>query len=304
MKTRISLLIVCLLASAKIFASDGAGVTGAEFLKMGSGARPAAMGNAYTATGDDLYAVSFNPAGLANISRSQLGAMHSQWFQDINYDFVGFAYPTDFGAFALSGATLKVTDVQKRDASESLLGHFNALDSAYALSYSRNIKSLLSVGATARYIRQEIDDANSSSWAADIGFIRRFDRRPLTLGFSIRNLGQSVKFREQSDPLPTLTTLGLGYSLLNERLKLAFDLKRSRTAEFDFCSGVELRFDISTDVRAAFRSGYDSGLTDAGGAHGMSFGAGFGFGRIDFDFSWVPFGDLGNTFRYSALLRF
>jgi hypothetical protein len=29
-----------------------------------------------------------------------------------------------------------------------------------------------------------------------------------------------------------------------------------------------------------------------------------GYKNVSFDFAWVPFGDLGNTFRYSLLLKF
>ncbi|MBI5202430.1 MAG: hypothetical protein HY925_13950, partial [Elusimicrobia bacterium] len=31
---------------------------------------------------------------------------------------------------------------------------------------------------------------------------------------------------------------------------------------------------------------------------------GIKFHRAAFDFAWVPFGDLGNTFRYSLTIRF
>ena len=33
-------------------------------------------------------------------------------------------------------------------------------------------------------------------------------------------------------------------------------------------------------------------------------GAGIGYKLFDIDFAWVPFGDLGNTFRYAAHVKF
>ena len=41
--------------------------SGAAFLKIGTGARPEAMGGAYTALADDVSALHYNPAGLSSV---------------------------------------------------------------------------------------------------------------------------------------------------------------------------------------------------------------------------------------------
>lgn len=291
-------------SSLSLAANKSAGTSGAQFLKIGAGARPAAMGNSFTGLSNDVNAVMFNPAGLSNISRAQLTATHAQWFEDVNYDFAAFAYPTDFGAFALSAATLKVEGVQKRDTSESLLGSVDALDAAYGLTYSRNLMPYLSLGGTARYVQQKIDTSRASVWAGDIGILKRFKTHPLMVGLTAKNMGSSIKFRNEADALPTTYTLGFSYRLFKERLVLTSDVKKPRDADVGWAVGTEYVQDFSDSVHMAFRLGYDSSNTDATDAHGLSFGAGFGLGRLDFDFAWVPFGELGNTFRYSALLRF
>ena len=43
--------------------------TGAAFLKIGTGARPAALGGAYTALADDVNAIYYNPGALARLQR-------------------------------------------------------------------------------------------------------------------------------------------------------------------------------------------------------------------------------------------
>ena len=50
-------------------------------------------------------------------------------------------------------------------------------------------------------------------------------------------------------------------------------------------------------------SGAD-GDTDADDANGVSLGGGLGYRNFDLDFAWVPFGDLGDTFRYAVTVRF
>ena len=53
----------------------------------------------------------------------------------------------------------------------------------------------------------------------------------------------------------------------------------------------------------AFRSGYQTG-SGPDGLTGVSVGTGLTFGRASIDFAWVPFGELGNTYRYALHLKF
>ena len=43
------------------------GIGGFQFLKIGQGARPVAMGDAYRAVADDINGIFWNPAGLTDI---------------------------------------------------------------------------------------------------------------------------------------------------------------------------------------------------------------------------------------------
>ena len=95
------LLFATARPSLAAFATD-AGVNGAQFLKIGAGARPTAMGDAFTAIADDVNATYFNPAGLAQLKTAELTAMRTQWFQNIDYSFGAFAMPTSAGTFGIS----------------------------------------------------------------------------------------------------------------------------------------------------------------------------------------------------------
>ncbi len=57
-------------------------------------------------------------------------------------------------------------------------------------------------------------------------------------------------------------------------------------------------------MTGALRAGYTSARRDGEGLNGVTLGAGLGFHRAKFDFAWLPFGTLGNTFRYSLLVKF
>ena len=70
------ILVAALLASSVAWAEDGtAGSTYLDVFAIGVGAGPSAMA-AYTAAPGDLWSLTYNPAGLANVDRLKLGVSH------------------------------------------------------------------------------------------------------------------------------------------------------------------------------------------------------------------------------------
>src|SRR5438045_4142227 len=76
------------------FAAKSAGSSGAAFLKIGAGARPAGLGQAYTAIADDANAIYWNTAGLSTIRKNEFVAMRAELFQDLRYHYFAFVHPT------------------------------------------------------------------------------------------------------------------------------------------------------------------------------------------------------------------
>jgi hypothetical protein len=287
-----------------VSASDAkVGTSGAQFLKIGAGARPTAMGEAFTAIADDVNAAYFNPAGLGQLERAELTAMQTQWFQGLDYNFGAFALPTSAGTFGVSAATLEAEDLERRGADESSLGSFSNLDSAYALSYGGKFGETMFAGATARMIRLEIADASASAWAGDLGLLKRLGDR-YSLGLAARNFGQEIKFDEEGDPLPFVVDAGAAGRFVDGRLLAGLTLSMPRDNDLQYAAGVEWAERNPEGFRYAARAGFRSMATDADGASGITVGAGIGYRKLDVDFAWVPMGDLGNTFRYAVLFRF
>ncbi len=280
-----------------------AGTSGAQFLKIGAGARSTAMGEAFVAVADDVNAVYYNPAGLAGLDRPQMTAMHTEWFQGMNYDFGAFALPSEFGTFGISAATLKADDLEKRTADESFEGNFESMDSAYGLSFAREIRNLWALGITARFLQQKIDTASAETWTGDVGVTKDFEEKPYRLGFAVRHFGQGVKFNSESDPLPLTYDAGASSKFFNNKLLLSLNVKKPRDNDVQFAGGGEYARPIRNDFRFAIRGGYNTSNTDADGS-GLSLGGGLGYKQFDLDVAWVPFGDLGNTFRYAAVMKF
>lgn len=283
--------------------------SGAAFLKIGTGARPAALGGAYTAIAGDVDAMYYNPGGLAQLSKRELGATHAEWLLGTRFDFIGFAQPTANGTFGLGVTRLASGGQEGRDANRQATGGFEASDTAYTLSYGRRLRDMRSSGAGAnlKLLRSEIGGYSAQTVAVDLGVQHRFSDKPLSLGAAVLNIGRGMKFMEQRDPLPLTISLGGAYRVAGP-LNVALDIRREiHDQRTDIGIGTEYALLPSFALRMGYASQY-TGRAGGSGAMGAlgGLGAGLGISRKSYraDYTFTPFGDLGNVQRLSLGARF
>ncbi len=300
------------------FGSGDRGTAGAQFLKIGPGARPAGMGEAFSAVADDVHAIYYNPAGLAALKSVEVTGMHNEHFQDVDYEFAAVAVPllrwtstrkdsNAYGVLGFSVTNLSVGRIERRGLTETDTpdSSFGANDFAYSLAYAYAFPYTgLSLGGAAKYVESDIDTVHAGAVAADLGALYRMDL--MALSFGVRHLGTEQRFSHMSDPLPTTMFAGASYRF-SPKLMGALEATVPRDGNPRLAAGGEYRHAFNKEVRGAVRAGYTSPIsrsTTAGGLYGGTFGLGMGFGRFSFDFAWLPFGDLGNSFRYSLHVKF
>ncbi|MFH2203658.1 MAG: PorV/PorQ family protein [Elusimicrobiota bacterium] len=299
---------------ASAYGKADRGTSGAAFLKLPPGARPSALGEAYSAVADDVYAVYYNPAGLARLGRSELAGMHNKHFQDTSHNFGAVAVPLlswvdtrrpryEFGVLALSLTSLSVDGIERRGLVESdePEGTFGARDFVYTLGYGYAVGDRLSIGAAGKYISQTLDSSRASAFAVDGGTQYRAGRLRAAAGW--RNGGSAVKFHSRGNPLPFEVYFAGGYAW-SERWLGVVEATLPRDDSPGFAAGVEYRRAIMEDLDGGLRLGYNSEHTAADGLGGVTVGLGLSYGKTAFDFAWVPYGELGSTFRYSVRVRF
>ena len=73
------------------------GTTGANFLKIDIGARGTGMGGAYGSVVNDMSAVYWNAAGLADVSAISVECDYSDWFGTLSHTFFGVGIPVADG---------------------------------------------------------------------------------------------------------------------------------------------------------------------------------------------------------------
>lgn len=282
--------------------------SGARFLKIAVGARSVGMGGAYTAVANDATAIYWNPAGLAPLSRKELGLMHSEWLLGTKYDFLGYAHPLSWGTLGLGISRLGAGELQGRGSGREAQGGFSASDAAYALSYGKALGNHANLGLSVKYLTSSIGSDTASTFALDLGITRKLALAPVSLGASVQNLGPGLKFVDQRDPLPLAVTLGGAYHAWH-LLDLALDVKYE---PYDKRTSVAVGTEYTVFSVLALRAGYASYTAQAlaGSARPNTplagFGGGFGLklGSYSADYAITPFGDLGNVQRFSLGVRF
>ena len=88
--------------NTRSLAGQRVGRAGFGFLKIGQGARPVGMGEAFVAVADDLNAAFWNPAGLTEVERLEYLFTYSEWIASSVVMSGATAMRTRYGVVGLS----------------------------------------------------------------------------------------------------------------------------------------------------------------------------------------------------------
>ena len=126
------------------------GTTTANFLEIGVGSGPTAMGDAYVAVANDVSSIYWNPAGLANLTSPSATFMLQPWLVDINMLFTAGAIVIPgvgnigFGITQMDYGEMDVTTLEYQEGTGE---KFKATDLAASFTYSRKIVSWFAFGS-------------------------------------------------------------------------------------------------------------------------------------------------------------
>ena len=298
---------------------DGAGTTGAAFLKIDGGSRPVGMGGAFAGLANDINTIFWNPAGLTAVDGRELTAMQHFSFADINNQTIGYAQRVDrlvWGASFLGS----FTEIERRQGptedpdSTVTVGGF-----ATGLSFAYPLGTAMSIGGTAKVISEQLDIQNAYGAAADVGVILRLFDNHLGIGVAVQNAG----VLDGGENLPMALRAGVAYRMWKQPMveegteetmpprelwALVADANLPLIdANPSFHIGAERWFYDSV----AARLGYQIGMNE-NPSNGLSLGVGVrrsgedALANIDFqfDYAFVPDAYVGNAHRISFITRF
>lgn len=293
---------VAFLIASVGFYSTAFGVEGMEsvsFLNIPVGARPAALGGAYSALASDAYAMTFNPGGLGLLESPQATVMHLDYLGSVAYDFGALAFPLNGGlGVGLAIQNLRPGSIESTDLAGNPTGDFGGSFAAYSLGVAQSFGKKISLGVVGKWITSKIAGIDANGFAGDVGLMVR-PSPSMGLGVAVLNVGPALTFLQESDPLPTSGRVGVFWVPVSRWL-LALQGARTRTGSNSAQTGVEWRPFDSFVLRTGYKT--ETRQSQSSGA-GVSFGLGFRWTGLEFDYAWVPLGELGNTNVFSIGLR-
>ncbi|MCC6962725.1 MAG: PorV/PorQ family protein [candidate division Zixibacteria bacterium] len=311
-------LALLTFSSTLVGGQSKVGTTAYPFLKIGVGAKALAMGGAFVGLANDESALYYNPAGLVGLTARSVSASYMNYIADIQSGNLMLVIPRGVEAtdeyleeenpisdarstFAFGLNYLNYGDIDETNASGQVIDQFGGSDMAFTFAYSAKANRQLAVGAGVKFIYQKIDEYDSQGLAADIGLLYRLKDGRTNIGFSASNLGFQLSGLSENhkDPLPILIRAGLSHQLREIPLTVSGEGVVPSDNDVYGSLGVEFH----PDLPLAFRAGYSSFGSnyktdgDKDGTAGLSFGAGFKLPKLNVDYAYLPYADLGSLHR-------
>lgn len=327
------LFLLIAIQSRENFAQqvDYSGTSAVNFLKIGVGARPMAMGDAAIATINSAEALYWNVAALSRIDNGFSMAVSSMdWLVDTRNSYFAAAYKwDDIGSFGLDVQFLDYGKIEETTVyDQNGTGRFlSANDFMIGFGYAKELTDRFAFGVKLKYINETIADASGDAFAVDLGavFLTSFFNNKFRLAASLSNFGTKLQFKGRDlsvtynipdNPsnkqipadlstiewdLPLLLRFGVSnYFIDNDDVSLlvAYDVLDSRDYEVRHNVGTELGLYKMVYLRGGYKFNYDEVSYTVG--LGLDFNNIIDY-NLKLDYLYLDFGDFGALNQFSLL---
>lgn len=300
--------------------NNDAGTSTANFLKIGVGARPMAMGDATTAAITSPEAMYWNVAALSRVNNSFAVTFSTMdWLVSTRNSY--FAAALNLSDIGMLGVDIQYLDYGKIEETTVYNQHgtgryYTANDIEIGLGYARNLTDRFAFGFKVKYLSENIADASAGAFGFDVGAIFRttFFNNNLRLAAVISNFGTTMEFTGSDlsvtysvpdNPsnkqipanlstikwdIPLLFRFGISNYFINSdkwSLLVAYDILDSRDYDVRHNVGAEIGFDHLVYLRGGYKFNYSEAS--------YTLGLGLDFSQmlnndIKLDYSYIDYG--------------
>jgi len=337
---KVILTILCLGVLTSLHAQQFAkvGTAGAQFLKIGAGARMTGMGGACMALVDDASAIFWNPGALVRVENFSLFTSHVEWMADIRYEAIGIAKTlpgigsVGLSASLLTSGDMDITTYQQQEGTGET---FSKTDMLIGLTFARYLTDRFSFGGSVKYVRENYGTENTmtgegeiaSALAFDIGAIYQTGFRSLRMGISIQNFGPELQIPGQYEDItgydskaqeyvhepaedyrpyhmPLMFRVGIAMDLFESemnKITVTSDLIHPNDNVEQILIGGEYWFRGLLALRGGFIGNHDAAKFAAGGSVKFSLSDNE---EASLDYSYTDYGILDMVHQMSLVVNF
>lgn len=321
------LIIIILMASIPAASQDisRVGTAAAQFLKLGAGARAAALGEAAVTIPGEVTGIYWNPATIASIDRTSFAVSQNQLYAAMKYNFIGAVLPLGnssaigLSVIFLDSGDMEITTLQDPDGTKTF---FDWEAYSIGVSYSRFVTDRLRLGGTVKFVREGAYHMAAQTIAIDLGSLLDTGVLGMKLGMCLSNFGGTMRLngpglevdhkrwqnnpgslptnaylKTEGYPLPLTFRIGLSTQLLGAEGQIARSEKSMMTLAVDAYDpndallrsnlGIEYVWNNMFSLRAGYRGvSVEADEFDSYDTASFTFGGGL---KYDFDFARVAF---------------
>lgn len=308
---RIVTLTFILFILISVHASDN-GIISGEFLLMPIGPKAMSLGNAMIGYFDDPISVFYNPANSSLFPAAAVSLGQTKYIFDTHMEYFSFSIPFSKNNYFGVGVNVFYTDpidVYTWDSPEESFEQYDVSDNNLYINYARRFGNL-SIGLNGKFYKEEIANVISNTFLIDFGV--NYKMKHGIFGFAVQNLGKGLVFdndyrtidpssnyEPETEKLPVNIVFGGSYKPIKNLLILIQGNSATKNG-FNFSAGLEYKLFNIIPLRVGYTNVDNGGL-------GFGFGLNYTFTKtkvtgekvdvltLDFDYSYVPYDDLGDV---------
>ncbi|HAA78369.1 TPA: hypothetical protein DCE37_24995 [Candidatus Latescibacteria bacterium] len=236
------------------------------FVKLTTNARAVAMGDAYSAVGNDLSSIFYNPAGITQLEteRAVLGG-YSKWIVGSSLGTFALGIKTSVATFGVSAIYFQTEEFEER-TSQNPAGTGRMVrgsDIAVGFTIAKQLTDKLSFGGQIRYIKEDLDLIDFTTVDVNFGTVFFTGYRSTRLAMSLRNLGSDKEVVAQKARVPTVFYLsGAGEIAgnLGDPFSLTVAVEQAFFTDYAarYYFGAEAWINNMLALRAGYKTRHDS----------------------------------------------
>ena len=283
-----------------------------DALLLGAGARALGMGGAYVALSSDATAVSWNPAGLAHLTRKEIHVQHAEQFGgSINHDVFAVSNPISKGGIGLGIVRMGVDDITLTtledpsrpigpDNRPLITNTVATTDYVLRIGYGRQFSPKLRLGTSLKIIRRNLGAGTGNGFGLDFGLLY-LPTPTLRVAATIYDLTKTrISFPNAvTDRISPTLLIGTAtqHTVPGGQFIASFSTRlNDQKSSLEETNSLQLGIEYLLQQRVAFRLGYREGHFTAG--------TGLMLNRFGIDLAFLEHDQLDSTYRISATLFF